>query len=109
RRASRRRARPPRAGDALRPSAGRFQSHPSHLPRPGRRLPCAGRIMKSEEKMDVLTSLEIDKLEGLNTELDLFRFSLRDFIKTLSGARETSVRYQVNERLKCVVLDSISP
>jgi len=65
--------------------------------------------MKSEEEMDVLTSLEIDKLEGLAAELDLFRFSLRDFIKTLSGARETSIRYQVNERLKCVVLDSISP
>jgi len=65
--------------------------------------------MRSEEEMDVLTGLEIDKLEGLAAELDLFRFSLRDFIKTLSGARETSVRYQVNERLKCVVLDSISP
>ena len=65
--------------------------------------------MKSEEELDVLTSLEIDKLEGLAAELDLFRFALRDFIKTLSGARETSIRYQVNERLKCVVLDSISP
>jgi len=65
--------------------------------------------MRSEEEKDVLTGLEIDKLEGLAAELDLFRFSLRDFIKTLSGARETSIRYQVNERLKCVVLDSISP
>lgn len=61
------------------------------------------------EETGLLSSLEIDKLEGLTAELDLFRLSLRDFIKNLSGARETSVRYQVNERLKCVVLDSISP
>jgi len=65
--------------------------------------------MSGQEDLGVLSSLEIDKLEGLTAELDLFRFSLRDFIKSLSGARETSVRYQVNERLKCVVLDSISP
>jgi hypothetical protein len=65
--------------------------------------------MSGQEDLGVLSSLEIDRLEGLAAELDLFRFSLRDFIKSLSGARETSVRYQVNERLRCVVLDSISP
>ena len=65
--------------------------------------------MNGQEDPGVLSSFEIDKLEGFTAELDLFRFSLRDFIKSLSGARETSVRYQVDERLRCVVLDSISP
>jgi hypothetical protein len=63
----------------------------------------------SGQERSLLSSLEIDKLEGFAAELDLFRFSLRDFIQSLSGALESSVRYQVSERLKCVVLDSISP